>query len=290
MNIFRLVLFSMKRIKQIMMRIIYKKTLWATVVAISFLWVLGCVKYPQKDWLMEVTDKKAGGVGWNLKYDYRGRLVQYGDTPISYRFNRVDIGSIQACGSDGKMYSATYRLSDKETISCESYYEQMIDSVQTEICKFTDYEWKEDTLVMTSVYRRAKDGEWLRNTTAWYLYDDENRLMEVFTSCSDDEHEDISCHSYYCYEKNIRNRVNLNMQAYIVDREDWDTFFFFLLNMSGREKTQALPNSIRHCVRHGKATHMSECLYRLNDYCPVFMEIITDEVQVKARYEFKYYN
>lgn len=73
MNIFRLVLFSMKRIKQIMMRIIYKKTLWATVVAISFLWVLGCVKYPQKDWLMEITDKKAGGVGWNLKYDYRDR-------------------------------------------------------------------------------------------------------------------------------------------------------------------------------------------------------------------------
>ena len=274
-----------------MKKIIYKKTLMATVVALFPILMASCVKYPQADWIMEVIDKKTDVDHWKLDYDYKGRLTQYGNTPITYGRNSVTIGMMQGDESDNAMCSATFELSGNRACRSESYSLQLVDSVPTRICKRTDYEWIGDTLKMSSAYQSVKGKNLLRKVIARYVYDTDNRLIEVLTSSLNDCDEELSaCHSYFNYENNIHYMANLNLQAYFADREDWDTFFFFLLDMSGRVKSTALPNRIRHCVNHGKATYIAESLYRLDGEYPVLMEVISDKIQLKARYEFEYYH
>lgn len=288
MNLFNPRLLSNKKV-YFMKRMIYKKTLMATVVATLSIMAPNCINYPKNDWIMEVSDKKRDWDSWDLEYDYKGRLIRYGDTPVTYGQNLVTIGTIRGDEAGKTMYSATFEFSKGRALRSKSYYYWDIDSILTEVYKQTEYEWKGDTLVMSSVYRSIKNETLLRKAVAQYVFDTDNRLMEVLTTWLDDGKES-ACHSYFGYGNNIHYVANLNLQAYFVDKDDWDTFFFFLLDMSGREKSTALPIRIRHCVNHGKATYEAEGLYRLEGECPVMMEIISDEIQLKARYEFKYYD
>ena len=115
------------------------------------------------------------------------------------------------------------------------------------------------------------------------------------------EGDESACHSYFYYNNNLNYESNLNMQAFYADCEGLDTYFFFLLNESpthatrallgfGGNESFALPNYIRHCVNHGKATYVAEALYRMEGEQPVRMEIISEEIKLKARFEFVYYD
>lgn len=87
---------------------------------------------------------------------------------------------------------------------------------------------------------------------------------------------------------NIQYVSNLNLLAYVVDREGLDTFFYLLLNMGKRKTDGALPDQIRHCVNRGSATYTADGLYRLTDYTPTKMEIVSLNAELKARLELEH--
>ena len=272
------------------MKILHQKTLVAVMLAALVIGMWDCVTYPDNTWLVEVTDKKSGIEDWELEYDYKGRLVRYGNMPITYARGSVLIHFVRDDEPQDGMISAFFRLCDGR--ACKSEVRCLVEKDSTEVKahKITEYEWHGDTLVMSSVWRSAENGCLLRKSEARYVYDTENRLTEAITSSTDAEGKEASCHSYYEYGNNIRYTANLNLQAFFVDREGWDAFFFFLLNMSGRPQAFALPNRIRHCVNHGDAMYIADGLYRLEGERPVRLEIISEEAKLKARYEFGYYH
>ena len=130
----------------------------------------------------------------------------------------------------------------------------------------------------------------MRTVKASYIFDEEHRLVEIISRYYNEAgEEDSSCHSYLDYESPITYVSNLNLMAYIADREELDTFLFLLLYMNQEFETNILPNQIRHCVNRGESTYIADCLYRMVGEKLVHMEIVSKHVELKERLDFQYY-
>lgn len=271
-----------------MKKIIRTILLGASLIGIS-LSFSKCVEYPENDWVRIVTDLKEIKESWYLEYDYKGRLVQYGETPIQYAKNKIVVGEMDWISKKEKLLEATYYLSKGRIVRCISKNMIDIDSIRMEVTKQVYYRWKEDTLFMDTQFFRVGDNRLLRTANACYIYDKQYRLTDIMSQYTDSKGKESACHSYFYYDSNLYYTSNLDMQAFYADSEGLDTYFFFLLDMKCKKENRALPNYIRHCVNHGKATYVAEALYRMEGEQPVHMEIISDEIKLKSRFDFSYY-
>lgn len=250
----------------------------------------GCRHTGEKLCLTKVVDmKREVKHEWHLKYDESKRLVGYGDTPISYEKGRIIIGGMEWESKGDKMYRAVFQTNRKGCYECESLCRLIVGGDYVDARKKTSFRNTPDTLFVMSEYYIDGIEKPLRKVDAKYVYDEKNRLSEVVSAYFDGGKEETgACHCYYGYGAGIRYESNLNMQAFLVDREGLDTFFYLLLNLGYREKCQSLPNQIRHCVNRGKAAYEADGLYRLDGNSPTKMEIISSQTELKARYEFEH--
>ena len=260
------------------------------LLMLGVVWGVGCTRPTDEVYLSKVVDLKGESKQtWELKYDDKGRLVQYGNTPIHYGSEKITVGKMDWNFKGGGMYHADFYLERGQVSRCKSVCLLELPSGRVEALKHTYFHYAKDTLYIDSDYY-LPDRRLVRSLHAQYIYDKKNRLTEVISVCKDEKGEESACHSYYGYNTNIHYTSNLNLQAYIVDREGLDTFFFFLLNLGCKEPCGALPNHIRHCVNHGKATYVADGLYRLDGDVPVKAEVVSDQLELKARFEFEHLN
>lgn len=275
------------------MNILHLKTLfWTSLLGITGTLLLdSCVNYPQETWVVNVTDMKSNiEKGWDLVYDYKGRLTRYGGTSICYDDNKIIVGKMEWDCKKEKQFSAIFRCSDDKVNSSESFCILDLNGDMLKVHKKTDYFWKEDTLFINSYYKTLDDEQLLRTIKAYYLFDEQHRLTEIISRYYNEvELEISSCHSYLEYNSPIAYEANLNLLAYIVDREELDTFLFFLLYMNQNYKSNILPSQIRHCVNRGESTYVADCLYRMSGERLVRMEIVSEYVELKERIDFRYY-
>lgn len=275
------------------MKLIYLKTpfivCWVGIVYLCLF--SSCVNYPQETWVVKVTDMKSKAEEkWGLKYDYKGRLVHYGNTAIHYAEDHISVGYMEWDRKKEKMFSATYFLQDGKVERSESYGMMKQDSVEMEAYKKSIFRWKEDSLFIQSYYRHVSDNRLLRMVDACYIYDKQHRLVEIVSRYYNGQgKEESACHSYMDYEMPIKYVANLNLCAYIADYDELDIFLFFLINLDVRSDSNVLPNRIRHCVNHGTATYIADALYRLEGEKVIHLELISEQVELKERLEFMYY-
>lgn len=226
---------------------------------------------------------------WNLEYDASKRLVRYGNTPISYEKRKIRIGGMEWESKGDRMYHATFFLNRNGEHESESRCRLVVGGSEVDTWKKTSYRNTPDTLFVVSRYYVEGIENPLRQVEAKYVYDAENCLTEIISVYSDGGGKETgACHCYYGYNANIRYESNLNLQAFLVDREGLDTFFYLLLNLGKREACGALPNQIRHCVNRGKATYVADGLYRLDGNTPVKAEVISLQTELKERFEFEH--
>lgn len=276
------------------MKILHLKTplaAWLMLVTTVPLFFPSCVEYPKDTWIVKVTDMKSDSEEeWKLAYDYKGRLIQYGNTPIRYEEKSIFAGHMEWDYKKEKQYSTAYYFSEGKVCRSESYCLVEWDSIGTEVHKEGDYRWKEDSLFVTFRYQRLKDSLLLRRLEACYVYDRQHRLAEIIRKCYDGEDvQEWTCHSFLDYNLPINYTANLNLCAYIADREELDSFLFFLLGMDRGADARVLPNRIRHCVNQGDKTYIADGLYRLDGEKLVRMELISDRSELKERIDFQYY-
>lgn len=257
----------------------------------SMLGVLGaCSPSREENCLKKVMDMKGNeNHVWELEYDESGRLVRYGDTPISYGRGKITIGGMEWKSKGDRMYHALFHLNRNGVCESESHCRWVVDGKEVDARKQTTYRNEPDTLFIHSRYYVEGVEKPVRQVEAKYVYDEENRLAEILSVYSDGEGKETgACHCYYGYHANIRHESNLNLRAYFVDTEGLDTFFYLLLNLGKREVCGALPNHIRHCVNRGKATYEADGLYRLVGNIPDRAEVISSQTELKARFEFEH--
>ncbi len=232
--------------------------------------------------------KRMEAAVWHLDYDYKGRLSAYGNTPIEYGRNEIRIGRMDWDYRGEQLLSAAYFFSGGEVFRSEARCLWMTDSSEVEVCKEVDYEICGDTIKMESTYLSVSDRHPVRQVFARYIYDEEGNLKEIISRYVNADRETSACHSYYNYDKNVQCTSNLNMQAYFVDVEGPDVFFYLLLKMGDKFQGQKLPNRIHYCVNHGKSEYDAEGLYRLDGEWLDKGEVISDDTKLKARLEFSY--
>ena len=248
----------------------------------------GCWGAEEKVCLTKVTDLKGERKHeWNLEYDDARRLVKYGDTPISYGKDEITIGEMDWKSKGERMYRATFRMKKKGVHESESQCLWMVNGESVDARKMTTFRDTPDTLFVVSSYYVEGIDNPIRRVEAKYVYDDRNRLTEIISAYSDGG-EDRKCHCFYEYNANIHYDSNLNLQAFLVDREGLDTFFYLLLNLGNRKTNVALPEHIRHCVNQGKAMYVADGLYRLEGDYPSKAEVISMQTELKARFEFEH--
>ena len=248
----------------------------------------GCWNSGEKVCLSRVTDMK-GNVNhvWDLEYDASRRLVSYGDTPISYGNYQITVGEMEWESKEEHMYHATFHFKENGMCESESRCRLMVNGEMVDAWKKTSYRETEDTLFVNSNYYMEGIENPVRQVEAKYAFDTHNRLTDVISTYSDGG-GNHKCHCYYEYNANIHYDSNLNLQAFVVEREGLDTFFYLLLNLGKRQTQGALPEHIRHCVNQGKAVYVADGLYSLEGYTPTKAEVISLQAELKARYEFEH--
>lgn len=248
----------------------------------------GCGKSGEKVCLSKVTDLKGNGNHvWNLEYDASRRLVKYGNTPISYGKNQITVGEMDWESKEEYMYHATFHVKENGTLESEARCRLKVKDEMVDARKKSSYRETPDTLFVNSNYYMEGVENPVRQVETKYAFDTHNRLTDVISTYSD-EGGNHKCHCYYEYNANIHYDSNLNMQAFVVEREGLDTFFYLLLNLGNRKTQRALPEHIRHCVNQGKAVYVADGLYNLEGYTPTKAEVISLQSELKARYEFEH--
>ena len=250
----------------------------------------GCEKQPEYNWVKRITDYKPEVKQyWELEYDNRGRLTKLGNTPICYDGDEVKVGSLEWNSRNEKLSYATYRKMDDGVYTCLSECFVNEDSTSRNMLKETTFCSSGDTIHVLAYYKDVESGQVLKEVSSKYVYDDRRRLTDVMNCYLDAQgNETWACHSYYTYDSNIVYDANLDLSALVVDCDALDVSLYFLLGLGGNESF-ALPNYIRHCVNHGVATYQGEGLYRMTGDLLNKLEVVSDDLKLKARYEFEYY-
>ena len=134
----------------------------------------------------------------------------------------------------------------------------------------------------------TSDYRFLKKVQGKYVFDQLGRLKEVMTVFTEANDSVSSCHTYYNYDNNINYQANLNLQAYVIDYDGVDSFFYFLLNLGQLRNRTALPNDIGYCMNHGLSTYNVHANYRLDDENPVRIEVLYNYTKLLSRIDLSY--
>lgn len=223
-----------------------------------------------------------------LDYDRDGNIIKYGDTPVTYEGDQIVIGQMDCLDTGNKLCSVTFKMGKGKAQESKARCMLKVKDSIYEADKLTTYEYRGDTIFIQSDYRAVSDHRFLRNVQGKYAFDKQGKLKDVMTIYTEADDSTSSCHTYYNYDDNINYEANLNMQAYVIDRDGLDGFFYFLLNLGQIRNRTALPNDIGYCLDHGISTYNVHANYRLDDENPVRIEVLYNYTKLLSRIDFSY--
>lgn len=219
-----------------------------------------------------------------LEYDQDGNIIKYGKTSVKYEGDLVIIGEPDEVNSGNRLNGVIFEMGKGKAQESRAYCRLAVKDSIYEVEKHTFYEYEGDTLHILSDYRDVSaHRRLLRNVKEKYIFDKEGRLKEVTTLSTEGDNEVSSCHIYYNYDKNISCRANLNLQAYLIEREQNDGFFYFLLNLGQFKNKTALPNDIDYSVNHGAQAYNIHANYQLENENLVKIEVLYNYTKLLSR-------
>lgn len=218
-----------------------------------------------------------------LEYDQDGNIIKYGKTLIKYEGDLIIIGEPDGANSGNRLNGVTFKMGKGKAQESRAYCMLAVKDSIYEVEKHTFYEYEGDTLHILSNYRDVSAHCLLRNVKGKYIFDKEGRLKEVTTFYTECDNERSSCHIYYNYDKNISCQANLNLQAYLIERDQNDGFFYFLLNLGRFKNKTALPNDIDYSVNHGAQAYNIHANYQLENENLVKIEVLYNYTKLLSR-------
>lgn len=223
-----------------------------------------------------------------LEYDYDGKIIKYGDTPVTYDGDQIVIGQMDCLNIGNKLCNVTFKMGKGKAQESRARCMLKLKNETYEAEKQTTYDYKGDTIIFISDYRTVSEHRFLRNVQGKYVFDQLGRLKEVITAFTEANDSVSSCHTYYNYDNNINYKANLHLQAYVVDRDGLDAFFYFLLDLGQFKNKTALPNDIGYCLDHGISTYNIHANYRLEDENLVRIEVLYNYTKLLSRIDLFY--
>lgn len=224
----------------------------------------------------------------DVVYDGDGRLIKYGETPITYEGDKVVVGGMDCLNTGSKLCAVTFKMVKGKAKESRAKCVLKAGAKTFEATKMTTYDYGADTLRILSEYFALSDNRFLRRVCAKYVFDADRKLKEVITSYKEHNDSLSSCHSYYNYDNNIGYEANLNLQAYVIERDGLDNFFYFLLNLGDFRNKSVLPNDIGYCLNHGMETYNIHANYRLDDEYPIRIEMLYNYTKLLSRIDLSY--
>ena len=223
-----------------------------------------------------------------LEYDRDGKIIKYGDTPVRYEGDQITIGQMDCLNTGNKLCNVTFQIGKGKARESRARCMLKVGEEVYEADKQTVYDYKGDTIFINSDYRATSDYRFLKKVQGKYVFDQLGRLKEVMTVFTEANDSVSSCHTYYNYDNNINYQANLNLQAYVIDYDGVDSFFYFLLNLGQLRNRTALPNDIGYCMNHGLSTYNVHANYRLDDENPVRIEVLYNYTKLLSRIDLSY--
>lgn len=247
----------------------------------------GCKEKKVEAYVTKITDL-TGEEEQVIKFDYDddGKIIKYGEAPVKYDGDQITIDQLDYTGN--KLCSVTFRMSKGKARESRARCMLKVKNEIFEADKQTTYEYRDDTINIFSVYRSISDRRFLRNVRGRYIFDKEGKLKEVLTVFTEADDSVSSCHTYYNYDNNISCEANLNLQAYVIDRDGLDGFFYFLLNLGQFKNRTSLPNDIGYCLDHGVSTYNIHANYRLDEEKTVRIEVLYNYTKLLSRIDLTY--
>lgn len=267
------------------MREIVKIIFMSTVIAAC----CGCKDKVEELCVEKVTDLTGDDEQiLDIVYDRDGKIIKYGETPITYEGDKVIVGQMDCLNTGNKLCSVVFKMVKGKAKESQARCLFKVGDKKYEANKVTTYEYGADTLCIQSEYRALTDNHLLRHVSGKYVFGKDGKLREVISAYKEANDSVSSCHSYYNYDNNINYEANLNLQAYVVEREGLDNFFYFLLGLGDFRDVKSLPNDIGYCLNHGEETYNIHANYRLENEAPVRIEVLYNYTKLLSRIDLNY--
>lgn len=250
---------------------------------------LGCKESTGESLITTITDLTGDEeVVAGIVYDDDNRIISYGDTPIAYEGDKVTVGEMDCLETGARLCSVTFKMVKGKAKESKARCLLKVGAEEYEANKTTVYEYGGDTLCIRSDYHALADNRFLRHACGKYIYDKKGTLKEVMMTYREANDSVSTCHTYYNYDNHISYEANLNLQAYVIDRDGLDSFFYFLLNLGQHRNNVLLPNDIGYCMNHGLETYNVHANYRLEDESPVRIEVLYEYAKLLSRIDLAY--
>lgn len=249
----------------------------------------GCKENADGPQLAKITDLTGDEeVISGIVYDKRNRMVSYGNTPITYKGDKVTVGEMDGLQTGDRLCSVTFKMVKGRAKESKARCRLKVDGEECEAIKATVYEYGKDTLCIRSDYHALSDNRFLRHSCGKYIYDEEGTLKEVMMTYREANDSVSACHTYYNYDNHISYEANVNLQAYVIDRDGLDSFFYFLLNLGRHRNNMRLPNDIGYCMNHGLKTYNVHANYRLENESLMRIEVLYEYAKLLSRIDLMY--
>lgn len=249
----------------------------------------GCKEEVAEKWVEQVTDlTHEEEQVWALSYDRDGHVVKYGDIPVVYDGDQVVIGDANALEAKDKFYSVTFKMgkgkAQESLARCLLAWQDSLYAVE----KRNTYAYKGDTIWIRTDYRTIPERTLLQQLHKKYVFDTDGRLLGLWATRTEAQDTLSAYRASFLYDKHIVCESNLNLQAYVMEQEGLDDFFYFLLNLGLTKNNLALPNEVAYVVAQEGRTYEMHAHYRMDNEHPIRIEVLHADARLRSRFDFSY--
>lgn len=252
---------------------------------------VACKEEVKPPLVMRIADVMREGVpALDLVYDRDRNVIQYGSTPIKYYGDQIIVGGMDVPGQSCKLLEATFNIGKGRAKDSHARCILQTDEGELEVEKKTIYEYNADSLIIHSVYHAMADHSFVREVKGKYVLDDKKRLAEVILTYREANDSIFSRCTHYRYDNNLCSVANLNLQAYVIDYDGTDDFFYFLLNLAQLPNCGPLPNDVACSSKPDGASYGIHANYRMNGENAIRIETLREDAKLLSRVELAYRN
>ncbi|MGL4852131.1 MAG: hypothetical protein ACRC3Z_05740 [Phocaeicola sp.] len=271
---------------------LFRHSFWL-IIATLLIGGVGCKKEQKSAVLSRVIDLTFSDPQERqlLEYDAEGRIVKYGKMEFVYGNNQISFKFSESEQAENfKDFSASCIVLKGKIVEILATFQTILDETPCTINKHTYYDYKADTILVSSDYRMIATGKLVKAVRRKCILDDQKRVVKMDASREGMNDSIWSCTRLFHYENNLQHNANLNLTAYSLALSEPDDFMFFLLNLGKVINSTQIPNTVDYEINEGSDNFAISGRYGFQEENPTRIELFKNDQRLLRRLVLEYTN
>lgn len=220
----------------------------------------------------------------NVGYDDNDRIINVGNTPVSYRRNEVIVGEMKNIEGYGDLFGAVFHLKRNKVVSSEASCMEKVKNQWMKVTKKSTYTYSNDTITVKNSFYKPGTDVLLKTGRQVYSFLPDGRISQIdFEDTYFGKRKAIMEYKY-----NLSCLNNVNLQVYAMPLNGLDNYFSLLLNLMDLPKLNTLPEIVYLVNPADDEKRVFYNYYRMDGEVLSRLEVMENYENLVSRVEFYY--